>query len=76
MRQYFATGTLRSNQAGIPEAVQLMKKVLSASSVPRGTGYYLHEKASQVAYCNWRDSNCIVLLSTARPSHKVGTVRR
>ena len=70
----FVTGTLRMSQAGVPEAVQLMKKVLSVNSVPHGTGYYLREKDSQVAYCGWRDSSCAVHLSIAHTSHKVSTV--
>ena len=35
-----ATGTLRVNRSGVPDAVKKLVEALNKINVPRGTGYY------------------------------------
>jgi hypothetical protein len=71
-----ATGTLKSNRQGVPPEVISMKDALSKSSIPRGTGYYVRPPSSDIVYVAWKDSNSVVVLSTASPGHSNSTIRR
>lgn len=53
-----------------------MKDALSKSSIPRGTGYYVRPPSSDIVYIAWKDSNSVVVLSTASPGHSNSTIRR
>ena len=72
----YSTGTLWVDRIGTPPIVQQMKKVLNMTGVPRGTGHYFREEESSVVYCGWRDSSCVVLMSTVHLGHEEGTARR
>ena len=39
-----ATGTLRTNRAGVPKEVQILKEILGKKKVRRGTGYYIRPR--------------------------------
>ena len=71
-----ATGTLRTNRAGVPREVKKLAEILNHKNVPRGTGFYIREVGSQNVYCCWRDNKCVTVLSSCYPGHKDGTVQR
>ena len=71
-----ATGTLRLNRSGIPDAVKKLATALNKKDVARGTGYYIRERGSKLVYCCWKDNQCVTVLSTAYPGHTVSTAKR
>ena len=71
-----ATGTLKVDRRGVPSDVAIMKNALKPRSVARGTGYYIREQNSQIAYCCWQDNKVVCVMSTCHPGHSISTVRR
>ena len=71
-----ATGTVRSNRRGVPQAVAQVKSILQHRSTPRGKGYYIRERGSPIVYTCWNDNQTICSMSTTHPGHSVGTVER
>lgn len=68
------TGTLDKGRVGVPEEVFTMLEMLSAKSTCRGDGFYVRNEG--VVYCAWKDTKCIVMLSTEHPGHSQNTVKR
>lgn len=50
-----ATGTFRSNRWELPDEVVSLKTALEKGNVPWGTGYYIHDKKTDIVYCAWKD---------------------
>ena len=71
-----ATGTLRLNRVGVPDAVKKLAAALNKKNVTRGTGYYVRERGSRSVYCCWKDKECVTALSTAYPGHAESTAKR
>ena len=71
-----ATGTVRVNRRGVPEAVAQVKSILQRSSTPRGKGYYIREQSSPIVYTCWNDNKVVCSMSTTHPGHSSGTVQR
>ena len=68
------TGTLDKTRSGVPVEVLTMLEMLSDKETSRGDGYYVRDKS--VVYCAWKDTKCILLLSTQHPGHSENTVKR
>ena len=64
-----ATGTLRTNQRGVPDGVMEMKLFLQSKSIRRGIGFYYRECDSASVYVCWKDVRVVTILSTAYSGH-------
>ena len=71
-----ATGTVRVNRRGVPQAVTQLKSTLQHRTTPRGKGYYIRERGSPIVYTCWNDNQVVCSMSTTHPGHSSGTVRR
>ena len=71
-----ATGTLRINRRGVPDAVKELVKVVNRRDVPRGAGFYVREPGACEVYVCWKDNDCVTVLSNCYPGHAEGTVKR
>ena len=71
-----ATGTLRLNRSGVPDAVKKLAAALNKRDAARGTGYYIREQGSRIVYCCWKDKECVTVMSTAYPGHTDSTAKR
>lgn len=69
-----ATGTFRINHKEIPKNVLALKNILGVHGITRGTGYYIREQ--NIVYTCWRDTQVVLVMSTAHPGHSTTTVKR
>ena len=70
------TGTLRTNRQGVLKEVRILKQALERKQVPRGTGFYIRPPNSKTVFVVWKDSKCVVVMSTAHPGHSASTIKR
>ena len=68
------TGTLKIGRTGVPQLVKDQFAELSPESTPRGTGAYVRD--GNLVYSIWKDTKCIMVLSSQHPGHSEGTVVR
>ena len=71
-----ATGTLRINRRGIPDAVVQLKTFLEQKSFHRGSGYYHRPNNLPIVYVCWKDVRVVKVISTAYPGHSEHSVPR
>ena len=69
-----ATGTLRINCRGIPDAVVQLKTFLEQKSSHRGSGYYYRPNNLPIVYVCWKDVRVVKVISTAYPGHSEHSV--
>ena len=72
--EILATGTLRTNQTGVPNSVVAMKRALEKKDAQGGSGYYVCD--SSIVYVCWKDVCVVTVLSTAYAGHSETTVTR
>lgn len=68
------TGTLDRTRVGVPDEVKDLWANMSHRATTRGSGGYV--RVGSLVYAVWKDTKCIVVMSTSHPGHSMNTVLR
>ena len=63
-----ATGTFHTSRRGLSSEVVSLKDALVKGKLPRGTGYYIQDRETDIVYCMWKETHVVSVMSTCHPA--------